>query len=81
MCVEDISENTVETRIVRIRMDTHIYAELVKRYGVRGISKVVNEVLRQFLEGELFREDTDRGESRSVLDELRRRARTKAQSQ
>jgi Arc/MetJ family transcription regulator len=37
---------------VNIRVSDEVYSELVRRYGVRGLSRAVEELLREALFGE-----------------------------
>lgn len=39
-------------RRVNIRVSDEVYSELVRRYGVRGLSRAVEELLREALFGE-----------------------------
>ncbi len=47
-----MAQGSGDTRRVVVRMENDIYLELIRRYGVRSISKIVNTVLREFLFGE-----------------------------
>jgi len=72
---DSMSENA-EYRMVKIKLDKNVYGELVSRYGIKSLSKAINQILREYL----FRSEEEAGhESRpkpkSKLEELRERAR------
>ena len=72
---DSMSENA-EYRMVKIKLDKNVYGELVSRYGIKSLSKAINQILREYL----FRSDesksmSESSEPKSKLEELRERVR------
>ena len=69
-------EENSEYKTVRVKLDRSIYLYLIQNYGVKGISKAINQILREYL----FRSDESKSKSessepKSKLEELRERVR------
>ena len=69
-------EENSEYKTVRVKLDRSLYLYLIQNYGVKGISKAINQILREYL----FRSDESKSESeqskpKSKLEELRERVR------
>ena len=62
-----------ELKLTKIRLEKDVYAELVKRYGIKNLSTAINQILREVL----FRGEERGGQERprTLLEELRQRAR------
>ena len=58
---------------VQIMLDKDLYLEIVEKYGIKNLSRVINQILREALfRGE---ERSEQERPRTLLEELRQRAR------